>query len=140
MALVHPSPRTGRAPRPLIRHPRSRCLVVSADGPLRRRIRGATSACGWQCVAPNDAAALAAAGVAFGLVFIDLVRPPAGVRAAVPRLVGAFADDHDTRVVVCGAVDRPHEEIWTRAEGVSVYLPGVVLGPEFSRQIGRAHV
>jgi hypothetical protein len=96
----------------------------------------ATAANGWECIAPVDAAGLAAAGVEFGLVFIDLVKPTVGVGSAVNELIGAFAADHDTRVVVCGSVDRPHEEIWARQEGVSVYLPGVALGPEFSSLIG----
>lgn len=97
----------------------------------------ATVARGWECVAPVDAAGVAAAGVAFGLVFIDLVKPTDGVGSAVTELVGAFAADHDLRVVVCGAVDRPHEEIWARQQGVSVYLPGVAVGPAFSTFVGR---
>lgn len=136
MALVHQVPRTRRSPRSR-RRPRWRCLVISADGSIRRRIRAATAARGWECVAPVDAAGLAAAGVAFGLVFIDLVRPTAGVGAALTELVGAFAADRDTRVVVCGAADRPHEEIWARQEGVSVYLPGVAPGSEFTTLVGR---
>lgn len=111
---------------------RSRCLVVSGDGPMRRRIRAVTTARGWECVVPVDAAGVAAAGVEFGLVFLDLVRPPEGVGEAMSRLVGAFAADRDMRVVVCGAADRPREEIWARQQGVTVYLPGVALGPEFS--------
>lgn len=137
MALTRRPPRA--RPRPLprpLRPARSRCLVISADAALCRRIRVATAANGWECVAPVDAADLAAAGVEFGLVFIDLVQPTDGVDGAIDELVGAFAADRDTRVVVCGSADRPHEEIWARREGVSVYLPGVSSGPGFMALVG----
>lgn len=137
MALTSRPPRARARPLPRpLRPGRSRCLVISADASLCRRIRVATAARGWECVAPVDAAGLAAAGVEFGLVFIDLVQPPEGVGAAVAELIGAFAADHDTRVVVCGSADRPHEEIWARQEGVSVYLPGVSSGPGFMALVG----
>ena len=71
-------------------------------------------------------------GVEFGPVFIDLLQPADGVGSAIAELIGAFAADHDTRVVVCDSVERLPEEIWARQEGVSVYLRGVAPGPEFS--------
>lgn len=131
MVLAQRSPRARPVPR---RRPpaRRRCLVVSADGALRRRIDRAASAGGWECVAPPDAAGVAAAGVAFGIVFIDLVRPPAGVAPEADGLIGAFAADRDLRVVACGAADRPDEEVRARAQGVSVYLPGAADGPGFA--------
>ncbi|MFM9025102.1 MAG: hypothetical protein ACKON7_07145, partial [Planctomycetaceae bacterium] len=76
--------------------------MISADAALCRRIRVATAANGWECVAPVDAADLAAAGVEFGLVFIDLVQPTDGGDGANDELGGAVAADRDPRGVVCG--------------------------------------
>lgn len=134
MALARSTTHEHLVARPVRRRPRprTRCLVVSGDGPLRRQVEGSAAARGWECAAPLDAASLAVAGFEFGVVFIDLVRPPLGVGGTARGLVGEYAADPDTRVVVCGAADRPEEELWARRQGVAVYLPGVMLGPGFS--------
>ncbi|MBU3748763.1 MAG: hypothetical protein FGM36_16050, partial [Burkholderiaceae bacterium] len=85
----------------------------------------AAIASGWECAAPGDAASLAAAGVEYGLIIVDLVRPPVGVGGEAAGLVREFAASPDSRVVVCGAADRPEEEFWARRQGIAVYLPGV---------------
>lgn len=116
-----------RGPGRSIRH--RRCLVVSGDVPLRRRIDAAAAACGWMCIAPADAATLATAGIDHAVVFLDVVRPPRGAGSATAGLAATFAAGPDTRLVVCGAPDRPDEERWARQLGACVYLPGVAVGP-----------
>jgi len=130
MLAVHPSASAVRPRPPVDVRPGCRCLVVSDDPGLRRRIMAAAAACGWTCSDPGDAASLAAIGRGFQIVFIDLVRPPPGVAAA--DIAAAFAADRGTRVVACGASDRPDEEILARESGVSVYVPGVAPGPGLS--------
>jgi hypothetical protein len=109
-----------------------RCLVVTGDARLRGRIRAAALAAGSTCSDPGDAAALAAAGTSFDSVFIDAVRPPPGVAAALADVVGWFAADSAARVVVLGAADKPEEEIRMRQFGVCAYVPGAIVGPGLS--------
>lgn len=85
-------------------------------------------ASGWACAAPTDAATLATAGSGFDAVFVDLVRPP-GCTVAAARLAAAFAADDRASVVVCGAPDRPDEEVNVRQAGPCIYLPGAAVGP-----------
>ncbi len=84
-------------------------------------------ACGWACAAPADAATLAAAGDGFLVVFVDIVRPP-GCTVAAARLAAAFAADDRASVVVCGAPDRPDEEVRVRQSGPCIYVPGAAVG------------
>lgn len=130
MLAVPISSRRLQASPPAAARPGSRCLVVSADPGLRRRIAAAARACGWACSDPADAASLAAAGGRFGVVFIDLVHPPPGV--ATDDLTAVFAAERDTRIVACGASNRPDEELRARESGASVYVPGVATGPGLS--------
>ena len=123
--------RPHRAP-PVPRASARRCLVVTGDASLRHRIHAAALAAGHVCDSPIDAAALATAGTAFDVVFIDIVRPPPGVAATVADVVGVFAADGATRVVVLGAADRPEDEIQMRQLGICVYLPGATAGPGLS--------
>ena len=114
----------GRAPASLS------CLVVTADGSLRRRLDAAADLGGWSTVAaPATVTALASARRgAHQLVVIDLVSPLGGDRSAVESLVRELSGRPDTLLVVCGGSSSGPDEVWSRAQGAFVHIPGVSSG------------
>ncbi|MFN9368817.1 MAG: hypothetical protein ACK6CT_08620 [Planctomycetia bacterium] len=115
------SPRTVRAPGVL------KCLVVSGDPGLRKRLDAVSELSGWTgCEAPGDAAELSAAVDSdYQLVVVDIARPLGERVSDSIEVAEEFASRPGTLLVVCGAEESVEEELWARQLGAWVYLPGV---------------
>lgn len=115
------SPRTVRAPGAL------KCLVVSGDSALRKRLDAVSELSGWTgCEAPADAAELSAAVDSdFQLVLVDIARPLGERVSDSVEVAEEFASRPGTLLVVCGSEESVEEELWARQLGAWVYLPGV---------------
>jgi len=115
------SPRSARAPGVL------KCLVVSGDSVLRKRLDAVSELSGWSgCEAPADAAELAAVVESdFQLVVVDIARPLGDRVSDSVEVDEEFACRPGTLLVVCGAEESVEEELWARQLGAWVYLPGI---------------
>jgi DNA-binding NtrC family response regulator len=116
-----PAARAGRMPGML------KCLVVSGDEGLRRRLDTMADLAGWSaCESPADAADLrAAVDGDFHLVIADIARPLGERVNDTVEIAEEFASRPGTLVVVCGSGESVDEELWARQLGAWVYLPGV---------------
>jgi DNA-binding NtrC family response regulator len=116
-----PATRAGRLPGLL------KCLVVSGDEGLRRRLDTMAELGGWSaCETPVDAAELRSIVEGdFQLVIADIARPLGERVNDTVEIAEEFASRPSTLVVVCGAGDSIDEELWARQLGAWVYLPGV---------------
>lgn len=115
------APRSARAPGVL------KCLVVSGDADLRKRLDAVSELSGWSgCETPADAAELSAVVESdFQLVIVDVARPLGDRVSDSVEVAEEFACRPGTLLVVCGAEDSVEEELWARQLGAWVYLPGV---------------
>jgi DNA-binding NtrC family response regulator len=116
-----PATRAGRLPGLL------KCLVVSGDEGLRRRLDTMAELGGWSaCETPVDAAELRSIVEGdFQLVIADIARPLGERVNDTVEIAEEFASRPSTLVVVCGVGDSIDEELWARQLGAWVYLPGV---------------
>jgi DNA-binding NtrC family response regulator len=116
-----PATRAGRIPGLL------KCLVVSGDADLRRRLDTMADLAGWSaCEAPVDAAELRSlVDSDYHLVIADIARPLGERVNDTVEIAEEFAGRPDTLVVVCGSGESVDEELWARQLGAWVYLPGV---------------
>lgn len=104
-----------------------KCLVVSGDDQLRRRLGVMADLAGWSaCDAPADSGELRAViEHDYQLVITDVARPLGERVNDTVELAEEFAGRSNTLVVVCGSGDSIDEELWARQLGAWVYLPGV---------------
>jgi DNA-binding NtrC family response regulator len=129
-----PATRAGRIPGLL------KCLVVSGDADLRRRLDTMADLAGWSaCEAPVDAAELRSlVDSDYHLVIADIARPLGERVNDTVEIAEEFAGRPDTLVVVCGSGESVDEELWARQLGAWVYLPGVSGGDALMSLFGEA--
>lgn len=118
------SPRTVRAPGVL------KCLVVSGDCGLRKRLDAVSDLSGWSgCEAPAGATELSAAiDSDYQLVVVDVAHPLGERVSDSIEAAEEFASRPGTLLVVCGSEESVEEELWARQLGAWVYLPGATGG------------
>lgn len=106
------------------------CLVLTGDPNLRRRLEAASELAGWDTgLGPNDASSfLSSFRRDPRLVVVDLVTPADDDPASLEVLAGRVASNPHLLLVVCGATDDEHHELWARSHGAFVHVPGVSAG------------
>jgi DNA-binding NtrC family response regulator len=121
LAEKAPATRAGRLPGLL------KCLVVSGDEGLRRRLDTMAELGGWSaCEAPADSTELRSLVEGdYHLVIADIARPLGERVNDTVEIAEEFAGRPNTLVVVCGSGESVDEELWARQLGAWVYLPGV---------------
>jgi len=121
LAGTSPASRTGRIPGLL------KCLVVSGDEGLRRRLDTMAELAGWSaCETPADGAELRSLVEGdFHLVITDIAHPLGDRVSDTVEITEEFTSRPNTLVVVCGSGESVDEELWARQLGAWVYLPGI---------------
>jgi len=116
-----PAARAGRMPGVL------KCLAVSGDEGLRRRLDTMADLAGWSsCDAPVDAVDLRSVVEGdYQLVIVDIAHPVGERVTDTVEIAEEFAGRPGTLLVVCGSGENVDEELWARQLGAWVYLPGI---------------